>query len=283
MTTPTPSPARYAVIGHPVEHSLSPQIHQAFAEATGQTLSYERILAPLTGFAPCVHDFATGGALGCNVTVPFKFEALALATQRSARAQLAQAANLLRFDAAGWWADNTDGIGLVRDIEVNAERPLAGQRVLLVGAGGAAAGVLGPLLERAPASLQVLNRSPARAQALVERHAAVAAQWGVALTAAPPGTPDQAFDIVINASASSLRGELPPLSPRNLAASSLVIDLMYGAPAQPFLDWARAHGAQARDGLGLLVEQAAESFWLWRGVRPPSAQVLAELSRKAPR
>ncbi|HNG82044.1 MAG TPA: shikimate dehydrogenase, partial [Burkholderiaceae bacterium] len=158
---------RYAVVGHPVEHSRSPRIHQLFAEQTGQSLSYSRLLAPLDGFTTTVRAFAADGAKGCNVTMPFKAEAWALAARRSPRAERALAANTLRFDAEGWWADNTDGAGLVRDLTVNAGVPLAGQRLLLLGAGGAAAGVLGPLLEAGLAEIVVANRTAARAEALV--------------------------------------------------------------------------------------------------------------------
>jgi shikimate dehydrogenase len=268
---------RYAVIGHPVEHSRSPAIHTMFAEATGQALGYERVLAPLDGFEACVRAFAEAGGRGCNVTVPFKFAAWQLAARRSERAQRAEAANTLRFDADGWFADNTDGIGLVRDIERNAAVALAGRRVLLVGAGGAAAGVLGALIEARPAQLQLVNRTPVKAQALVERHRALAAAHEVALSAGALGDAEHGFDVVVNASASSLGGAAVPVAPQVLRRGALALDMMYGAPAQPFLDWATARGAHGRDGLGMLVEQAAEAFFVWRGVRPPTAAVLQTL------
>jgi len=281
---PIPLPARYAVIGHPVAHSRSPDIHAAFARQTGQAVVYERLLAPLDGFAATVEAFAASShnpGRGCNVTVPFKFEAWQMAPRRTPRAQLAGAANTLRFDAAdgnsGWLADNTDGVGLQRDIEQNAGRSLAGLRVLLVGAGGAAAGVLGPLLEARPALLVLANRTAAKAQALVSSHAAWAERCGAALTAAPLEAPGDCFDVVINASASSLQGAASPVPASTLGAGALAVDLMYGAAAAPFLGWARGHGAQARDGLGMLVEQAAEAFLLWRGVRPLTAPVLQAL------
>jgi shikimate dehydrogenase len=273
-------PDRYAVVGHPVAHSRSPAIHAAFARQTGQALAYERLLAPLDGFAATVKAFATLGeppGRGCNVTVPFKFEAWALAPRRTPRAVAAGAANTLRFDPEGWLADNTDGVGLQRDIEQNAGRPLAGLRVLLVGAGGAAAGVLGPLLAAQPAKLVLANRTTEKAQALVARHAAWADEHGAALSAAPLAAPGEAFDLVINASASSLEGAASPVPASVLGAGALAVDLMYGAAAAPFLAWARSHGAQARDGLGMLVEQAAEAFMLWRGVRPLTAPVLQAL------
>lgn len=271
------SPDRYAVIGHPVAHSRSPAIHAAFAAETGQSLDYGRLLAPLDGFAATVQAFAAEGARGCNVTVPFKFEALALAPRHSERATLAGAANTLRFDAEGWWADNTDGIGLMRDLEQGAGRALAGQRVLLVGAGGAGAGVLGPLIERGPAEVVVANRTVARAQDLVERHAALAERHRVRLRACGLEAPGEAFDVVINASASSLGGQAAPVPAAVLRPGCLAVDLMYGAAARPFLAWAEAHGATGRDGLGMLVEQAAEAFALWRGVRPSTAPVLAAI------
>ncbi|MBL0091857.1 MAG: shikimate dehydrogenase [Piscinibacter sp.] len=275
-------PDRYAVAGNPVEHSQSPFIHAAFARQTGQAIDYGRLLCPLDGFADTLRRFAAddsaGRVRGCNVTVPFKFEAFALATRHTPRATLAQAANTLRFDAEGWLADNTDGIGLVRDIERNAGVPLAGARVLLVGAGGAAAGALGPLLAAAPAALVVANRTVAKAQALVERHRAMAGQ--VELVACAPADCGSGFEVVINATASSLRGADIPVSAGVLAPGALALDMMYGPAAQTFIDWAQAHGARGRDGLGMLVEQAAEAFALWRGVVPDTAPVLAALRER---
>ncbi len=270
---------RYAVIGHPVAHSRSPAIHAAFAAQTGQAIDYGRLECPLDGFEAAVRAFAAGGARGCNITVPFKFDALALAVQASPRARLAGAANALRFDAGGWLADNTDGMGLVQDLQQAAGWRLAGARLLLVGAGGAAAGVLGPLLEAAPARLVLANRSLDKATALVQRHAPVAAQHGVALAACGLGEAPALgpFDIVVNASASSLAGQASPVDASVLAPGACAVDLMYGPAAAPFLAWARAAGAQPRDGLGMLVAQAAEAFWLWRGVRPATAPVLEAL------
>lgn len=280
---------RYVVVGHPVRHSQSPTIHAAFALATGQALHYGRLECPLDGFGPAVRAFAgsldgpdgeRGPARGCNVTVPFKFEALAMARRCSDRARLAGAANVLRFDADGWFADNTDGDGLVRDIEVNAGRGLAGQRVLMLGAGGAAAGALGPLLQARPAEMWVVNRTVDRATALAERHQGWAQAHGVALHAGAIGDAQAAFDVVINASASSLQGAEVPLSSAVLRPDSLALDMMYGPAAAPFLAWAARHGAVGRDGLGMLVEQAAESFALWRGVRPDTATVLRLLRER---
>jgi len=268
---------RYAVLGNPVAHSRSPAIHAAFARQTGEAVDYGRILCPLDGFEASVREFAAAGGRGCNVTLPFKFEALRLAARCSERARLAGAANTLRFDAGGWVADNTDGIGLVRDIEHNAGVPLAGRRVLLVGAGGAGAGVLGPLLAARPAELVLANRSADKAQALAARHAAWAQAHGVRLSAAGLAAPGTGFEVLVNASASSLQGQASPVGAEVLAPGALAVDLMYGAAAAPFLAWAQAAGASARDGLGMLVEQAAESFFVWCGVRPHTAPVLQEL------
>ena len=275
-------PDRYAVAGHPVEHSQSPYIHAAFARQTAQAIDYGRLLCPLDGFAQAVRAFAAdrsaGTVRGCNVTVPFKFEAFELAARRTPRAERAQAANTLRFDGAdegGWLADNTDGVGLVRDIERNAGVRLAGRRVLLIGAGGAAAGALGPLLEARPGVLVVANRTRPKAQALVDRHAGMAPE--VSLAACAPAEAGDGFDVVINATASSLHGADIPVDPRVLAPGALALDMMYGPAARGFLAWAEAHGARGRDGLGMLVEQAAEAFFVWRGVRPDTAPVLAAL------
>lgn len=271
---------RYAVLGNPVQHSQSPFIHAEFARQTGQAVDYGRVQCALHGFAAAVHAFAQSGARGCNVTVPFKFEAPALAARCTPRAVLAGAANTLRFDAAGWFADNTDGIGLRRDIERNARTSLFGKRVLLIGAGGAAAGVLGPLLEAAPAQLQVVNRSVDRAAALALRHAALAKQYQVQLHAGGLDDADAAFDVVLNASSSSLGGAAVPVHERVLKHGTLALDLMYGAAAEPFLAWARHAGAAARDGLGMLVEQAAEAFFVWREVMPDTRPVLAALRER---
>jgi len=275
------APDRYAVAGNPVAHSRSPHIHSLFAKQTGQAVDYGRLLCPQGAFVPEVKAFAASGAKGCNVTVPFKFEAFELSSQRSPRAELAQAANTLRFDEGGWLADNTDGVGLVRDITVNAGVPLAGRRVLLLGAGGASAGVLGPLIEARPAEIVMANRTVEKAQAIVARHADWAAQHGVKLLArglSDTGTErGTAFDVFINGTAASLAGSGVPVGPEVLKPGCLALDMMYGPAAMAFLDWARAHGAVARDGLGMLVEQAAESFALWRGVRPDTAPVLAEM------
>ena len=271
------SPDRYCVVGHPVAHSRSPAIHARFAALTGESLTYDRLLAPLDGFAQAVRDFAAAGGRGCNVTVPFKHEAAALATQCSERVQLAGAANTLVFGPEGTTADNTDGLGLVADITRNAGVPIAGRDLLLIGAGGASAGVLGPLIEAGARQITVANRTLAKAEDLVQRHAALAARHGTQLRAAGLDAIDGDFDLVINASASSLAGDAVPVPASVLRPGCLAYDMMYGPAAQGFLDWARQHGAVPRDGLGMLVEQAAEAFAIWRGVRPPAAQVLAEM------
>lgn len=268
---------RYCVMGNPVDHSKSPWIHARFAALTGEPVEYGKVLVPLDGFATGVRAFQAGGGKGCNVTVPFKFEASSLVSRRTARAALAGACNVLRFDGDGILGDNTDGIGLVADLQQNAGVPLAGRDVLLVGAGGAAAGVLGPLLEARPRRVVIANRTAAKAQELVTGHAALAAEKKVELAAVALAGVTGAYDVVINATATSMTGAKVPVAPAVLKPGALAVDLMYGPAAAGFLGWAQAHGAVARDGLGMLVEQAAEAFWVWRGVRPPAAQVLAEL------
>ncbi len=268
---------QYCVMGNPVEHSKSPWIHARFAELTGQRLHYGKRLIALDGFAAAVRAFQAEGGKGCNITVPFKFEALALARHESARAALAGASNTLSFEADGIHADNTDGVGLVRDIEHNAGVALAGRDILLIGAGGAAAGVLGPLLEAKPRRISIANRTQARAVDLARRHAALAALQKTELRTPELQGLGGSFDVVINATASSLSGSAVPVPASVLKPGALAYDMMYGPAAQGFMSWAREHGAQPRDGLGMLVEQAAEAFMIWRGARPPSAQVLAEL------
>ncbi|MEY8876049.1 MAG: shikimate dehydrogenase [Leptothrix sp. (in: b-proteobacteria)] len=274
------APDRYAVAGFPVAHSRSPAIHAQFAQATGQRLSYGRLEVEPGSFAERIRAFAAAGGRGCNVTVPYKFEAHELALRRTPRAALAQAVNTLRFDpteAGGWWGDNTDGAGLVRDIEHNAGVALRGQRLLLIGAGGAAAGAMGPLIETGLAELVLCNRTVAKAEAIVQRHAALADAHGVRLRATGLADCGRAFDGVVNATSSSLSGAASPVGAEVLRAGSLALDMMYGPAARPFLAWAREHGAVGRDGLGMLVEQAAEAFAAWRGVRPETAAVMATI------
>lgn len=269
--------ARYAVIGNPVGHSKSPQIHAAFAAACGQAMQYQALLAPLDGFAACVSAFRAAGGRGANVTLPFKAEAYALADTRTKRAEAAGAVNTLCLEGDAIIGDNTDGVGLVRDIVHNAGLVLAGRRILLLGAGGAARGALLPLLAQQPRQLLVVNRTVANAEQLVSDHLArfgthsgLLASCGFAdLPTRHPGP----FDLIINASSSSLYGSLPPLDASLLAPDTLAYDMMYGARPTVFLQWAATHGAQVRDGLGMLVEQAAESFFVWRGVRPATQAV----------
>ncbi|MEO8407728.1 MAG: shikimate dehydrogenase [Oxalobacteraceae bacterium] len=262
----------YAVIGNPIAHSKSPEIHACFALQTGQDIDYRRLLAPPDDFARTVAAFIAAGGKGANVTLPFKREAFALATRLSVRAQAAGAVNTLKFDGDTIFGDNTDGVGLVADIVRNAGVPLAGRRILLLGAGGAAGGVMLPLLQQAPAELVIANRTAATAAALAQQFVVegpISARDFTDLTGS--------FDIVINATAASLAGALPPIPASVFDHASFAYDMMYGKEPTVFMRFAAQHGASVRDGLGMLVEQAAESFLLWRGVRPASALVLAQL------
>lgn len=265
---------RYAVFGNPISHSKSPAIHALFAAQTGQDLSYEALLAPVDGFAAALRGFAAAAGRGANVTVPFKEEAFRLADRLTPRAQRAGAVNTLVLDATGILGDNTDGAGLVRDIEVNLGCALAGRRVLLLGAGGAARGVLAPLLERGPVGLTIANRSPDKARTLAAEFADLAALTPCALDELA----GMAFDVVVNATSASLAGAQLSLPATVFTAGCLAYDMMYCRGETPFLAQARSQGAgRLADGLGMLVEQAAEAFALWRGVRPATAPVLAAL------
>jgi shikimate dehydrogenase len=266
---------RYAVVGNPIAHSKSPFIHEAFAKQTQQSMSYERILAPLDGFIATVQDLIAKGYKGVNVTVPFKFEAHTLADERSSRALSAGAANTLLFTGQRIAADNTDGAGLVRDIEQNLALPLAGKRVLLLGAGGAAEGVLQPILAANPASLVIANRTSEKAIAMAKK----ALQLSIGVPAnkvagcAFSDLQAQQFDVVINATSAGLTDTALPLPNTVFADGCLAYDMMYGRET-PFMVQARANGARVADGLGMLVEQAAEAFYLWRGVRPETQSVI---------
>jgi shikimate dehydrogenase len=261
---------RYAVIGHPVAHSKSPWIHAEFARQTGQDLDYGRIEAPLEDFARAVDEFRAAGARGANVTLPFKEQAFSYCGgEASARARAAAAVNTLRFEGASVHGDNTDGVGLVIDLERNLGRAIAGKRLLLMGAGGAARGVLQPLLGRGPAVLRIANRTARRAEELASLFQDV--KGG--------GFGDRAgesYDLLINATSAGLANEAPPLPEGIFAPGAFAYDMVYGRDT-PFLALARAAGAATSDGLGMLVEQAAESFLVWRGVRPDTAPVLAAL------
>lgn len=270
----------YCVFGHPIEHSKSPWIQARFAELMGQTLKYEKTWVALDAFSASVHAFRAAGGKGCNVTLPFKTEAAALATECSPRVALAQACNTLKFEGEHIYGENTDGLGLVTDLISNAGFALQGRRILLIGAGGASAGVLGPLLTQKPHCIWVANRTIDKAIQLVARHASLALAEGVdcqAFGMTHEAILSQSFDLVINASSSSLQQADLPVPASVLHANGLACDLMYGPAALGFLEWARAHGTEARDGLGMLVEQAAASFHLWRGVQPPTQEVLADL------
>ena len=265
-------PDRYAVIGHPVAHSKSPDIHHRFALQTSQDLTYERLLAPLDGFAVAVHEFVTQGGRGANVTVPFKLEAYELATTLTERAQAAGAVNTLTFQAGAILGDNTDGVGLVNDIVHNAAIPLGGKKILLLGAGGAARGVMLPLLQQQPALLTIANRTDSKAVALCRQFS----QWGRVESSDFSGL-SGTFDVVINATSASLGDEVPPISPTVFAADCFAYDMMYSKEPTVFMQFAVRHGAAVRDGLGMLVEQAAEAFFVWRGVRPDTGPVLSIL------
>jgi shikimate dehydrogenase len=281
MSTSSVSRDRYAVIGNPIAHSKSPFIHARFAEQTGEPVEYGRLLAPVDAFVPHVREFIEAGGRGLNVTVPFKLDAHALADTLSPRAAAAGAVNTLRFDAAGIYGDNTDGFGLVRDIEVNLGVSLAGARVLLLGAGGAARGVVLPMLERAPGALTIINRTAAKADALVAQFAQAARDAGCRLTGGSGQTVEPGvYDVIVNATAGSLDGALPECDERVFGKATLAYDMMYGAQPTVFMQHAQTLGARAADGLGMLVEQAAESFYVWRGVRPDGAPVLAELRKQ---
>lgn len=279
---------RYAVMGNPIGHSRSPRIHAAFAEALGEAIHYDRILVALGGFPAAVEAFFAEGGKGLNITVPFKEEACDLSQWLSEDARIGGAVNTLYRNADGQLCgENTDGIGLVRDIRHNHGGELAGKRLLILGAGGAVRGILGPLLRESPSEIVIANRTPARAEALLPlfgehevgeqiKHVAAGAQQAVSMRACGfEALPGQQFDWVINGTSASLQGALPPLPADLLAAKAWCYDLMYADETTPFCHWAEAHGAeQAIDGLGMLVEQAAESFRIWRGVRPPSADVI---------
>ena len=276
MSTDTIQPDAYCVFGNPIAHSKSPAIHAAFAQQTGESIVYERRLAPLDGFALAARGFAAEGGKGANVTVPFKLDACALATELTPRAKAAGAVNTLRFDGDVILGDNTDGAGLVADIVRNAGVAIAGKRVLLLGAGGAARGVVLPLLQERPQELFIANRTVATAQALVAQFQE-AGQAVDGLRAGGFEQPEGQFDIVINATSASLAGDLPPVPTTVFGSHTLALDMMYGAAPTVFMDFAAGNGAQVRDGLGMLVEQAAEAFFVWRGVRPDTQQLLALL------
>ncbi len=269
---------RYGVIGNPIAHSRSPLIHRAFAEQTGIDLDYTAILAPLDGFNATVAQFRSEGGLGLNVTVPFKAEAFALCATLSERAQRAGAVNTLIFPAdprspdvsSDIRGDNTDGVGLLRDLAFH-QIPLKGKKVLLLGAGGASRGVLAPLLAEEPTQLLIANRRVATAEQLATDFQDLAGtQLGACALDALPAEP---FDLIINATSASLSGEQLPLPDALIGQNTTVYDMAYGRAPTVFMQWGAALGAIAFDGLGMLVEQAAESFYIWHGLRPQTGHV----------
>ncbi len=268
---------RYAVFGNPVAHSKSPQIHALFAQQTGQDIQYDALLAPLDGFERSVHEFMAAGGRGANVTVPFKEQAFRVATQLTARARAAGAVNTLMFADDAIVGDNTDGTGLVADIQSNLGVWIAGTRVLLLGAGGAARGVILPLLEEAPSSLVIANRTADKARQLVDHFSDEAA--GVMTSVTFEQLANHAFDLVINATSAGLDDAGMPLPDSIFAPGCLAYEMLYGRET-PFLRQARRANARVADGLGMLVEQAAEAFFVWRGVHPDTAAVLATMRSK---
>lgn len=268
----------YAVIGNPIEQSKSPLIHTAFAQVSGQDIQYTKLLAPIDGFAAVVDAFRARGGRGMNVTAPFKLDAFAYATDMAPSAQMAGAVNAMKFEGDRVLAENFDGIGLVRDLVHNLAFPLKGKRVLILGAGGATRGALLPLLAEGPAELVIVNRTVAKAQAL----AALAHQHQsgqVPVTGLGYEAVQGEFEVVLNASSSSLTAELPPLNPTVFAPGCLAYDLTYGKGLTPFMKLAQQGGVtHLADGVGMLAEQAAEAFAWWRGVRPDTAAVIATLT-----
>lgn len=269
---------RYAVMGYPIAHSKSPFIHARFAEQTGEDVHYEAILVEPGHFDEAVQRFREQGGKGLNVTLPFKENAWRLAERTCARAETARAANTLFFDNNGRLvADNTDGVGLVRDLQHRHGVTLRGRRMLLLGAGGAGRGVAGVLLAESPSCLVIANRTEARAHELAARLSMLGAVSGAGFSALADGR----FDVIVNATSASLAGDAMSLPPSAVAPGATCYDMMYSAEATPFLQWARSAGADRTvDGLGMLVEQAAESFYLWRGCRPATAAVLEALRRE---
>ncbi|HHZ87732.1 MAG TPA: shikimate dehydrogenase [Chromatiaceae bacterium] len=271
----TPSKDRYAVIGNPIGHSKSPQIHTQFAEQTDQDLTYEALLAPLDGFDAQVREFAIDGGKGLNVTVPFKLDAYQFSDELSPRAERAAAVNtLIKRDDGSFLGDNTDGAGLARDLEHNHAVALAGTKILILGAGGAVQGVLGPILDAKPDSIVVANRTVEKAVALANQFSNDGNIQGCGLNEL--GT--QTFDLIINGTAASLNGQVPAIPDTLLNKNACCYDMMYSSEPTAFVRWAIEHHAgKALDGLGMLVEQAAESFYLWRGVRPETSMVIKSL------
>lgn len=271
--------ARYAVFGNPIAHSKSPQIHQAFAAQRGAELVYERIAAPLEGFADAVAEFFASDGAGANVTVPFKEQAFALCAVRTERAELAGAVNTLWQEDGQLHGDNTDGAGLLADIRDNLRWPVKGRRVLILGAGGAVRGVLGPLLAEHPASLTIANRTPDKAHALaaLAKKSKIGGPHAPLIESCGYDQLHDEFDLVINGTSAGLSGTMPDLPDTLLTATGQAYDMVYGNEPTVFMRWAAARGAATADGLGMLVEQAAEAFARWHGWRPATAPVIAAL------
>ncbi len=268
---------KYAVVGNPVAHSVSPAIHAEFARQTGQDLDYARLLAPLDGFAACIAEFRARGGKGINVTLPFKHEAWNLVEAHAGYALAAGAVNTIDFRDGKIIGYNTDGIGLVQDIKENLRCAIKGKHVLLVGAGGATYGVMEPLLREHPEQLVVANRTVRKAVALVGHFEKLQSFSARGISAKPYlELQNSRFDIVINATSAGLNDEMPALPSGIFAAGALAYDMVYGKHT-PFMKFAAEHGAKISDGIGMLVEQAAESFLIWRGVRPVTAPVIALL------
>lgn len=267
---------RYAVFGNPIEHSKSPFIHARFAEQTGQRLSYTAELVEPGDFEKAVARFADNNGKGLNITVPFKQDAWQLATRRSERAERAGAVNTLVINAPGdYFGDNTDGTGLVRDLSKNFGFELVNKNILIIGAGGAVRGVIEPLLEQRPASLTIANRTREKAVQLADDFSDLGTIRGCGLDEFGEGS----FDLIINGTSASLVGELPPLPASLIGKHTFCYDMMYASEATPFMQWASQHGAErVADGKGMLVEQAAESFRIWRGCKPETAPVIEALS-----
>jgi shikimate dehydrogenase len=270
-------PQRYAVMGNPVAHSKSPEIHQQFARQFGHHLEYLAIQVDPGGFPQAVEQFRAGGGSGLNVTVPFKLEAFRLADHVSDRAELAGAVNTLKFEADGRiFGDNTDGIGLVHDIELNLGIALRDKRILVLGAGGAVRGVLGPVFKHHPARVVIANRTVTKARDLAD----VFGAHGAIEVCTFDNLRGKHFDIVINGTSSSLQNDLPPLPETLYARGALAYDMMYGDRPTAFMEWSALHNAaRLSDGLGMLVEQAAESYFVWHGVRPDTKPVIADLRK----
>jgi shikimate dehydrogenase len=273
------TPARYAVMGNPVAHSKSPHIHRHFAHQFGHNIEYTALWVDVDGFREAVEQFRDEGGKGLNITVPFKLEAFQLADNLSDRAKLAGAVNTIRFEPDGKiFGDNTDGTGLVHDLTKNLGAHLRNKKILVLGAGGAVRGVLGPLLRQNPAVLVIANRTVSKARELAKIFTPI----GKVEACGYENLIGKRFDVVINGTSASLKGEIPPLPVNLFANDAVAYDMMYGDKPTPFLEWAMLNGAAiAVDGLGMLVEQAAESYLLWRGARPETKHIIAALRKGA--